>query len=318
MIVLGSRLNIRQVSYNWKSFARHARKVWVDIDPAEFRKPFVKADLEIVSDLKIFLDLLADRLEKRGVSRSFENWVQWCGKIRNKYTPCIKDYPVSSSRINPYHFIAELFQHLGSGDIVVCGNATATIVPYQIGALKDGMRLISNSGSASMGYDIPAALGAAIANTSARVICLAGDGSAMMNIQELQTISGYGCDVKVFILDNDGYLSIKQTQKNFFGTEAGASSASGLSFPDFRKLAGAFGFRSTNITKSRWRTRLRMFLESKGPSLARVELDLAQEFEPRLKSRMVDGVITTPELDDMHPFLPADELEEVRREALAI
>ena len=318
VIILGSRLNVRQVSYNWSSFARQAKKVWVDIDPAEFRKPFVKADLEVLADAKVFLKILSDRLRMRNKSRGFHRWLHWCQNIRGAYTPKAADYPVSKDRINPYHFVAALFDHLKEGDIVVCGNATATIVPYQIGALKKGMRLISNSGSASMGYDIPAAIGAAAAKSDARVVCLAGDGSAMMNIQELQTISGLNLNVTVFILDNDGYLSIKQTQKNFFGREAGASSGSGLSFPDFLKIGRAFGLNSFRLNKRNWRNKLKTFIELSGPTLCCVELDLKQEFEPRLKSKMIDGVITTPELDDMYPFLPVDELERVRAEAMKI
>lgn len=167
-----------------------------------------------------------------------------------------------------------------------------------------------------MGYDIPGALGAAVANPEARVICLAGDGSSMMNIQELQTIAGLGLNVLVFILNNDGYLSIKQTQRNFFGREAGSSTASGLTFPDFEKVGNAFGFSSVTIDKNSWKAKLAKFMQGSGPKLCNVSLDLIQEFEPRLKSKMVAGVITTPELDDMYPFIDPDELNEVRASAL--
>jgi len=177
------------------------------------------------------------------------------------------------------------------------------------------MQLISNSGCASMGYDIPGALGAAIANPAARVICLAGDGSGMMNIQELQTIAGLDLNVLVFILNNDGYLSIKQTQRNFFGREAGSSTSSGLTFPNFEKVGSAFGLFSISIEKESWKQKLSKFMEAKGPRLCNVSLDLTQEFEPRLKSKMVDGVITTPELDDMYPFLGQKELNQVRNSA---
>ena len=169
-----------------------------------------------------------------------------------------------------------------------------------------------------MGYDIPAALGAAIANPDARIICLAGDGSSMMNIQELETISGLKLNVLVFILNNDGYLSIKQTQRNFFKREAGSSSKSGLSFPDFKKLGEAFSFRSIDLKKEGWKERLKVFLNSPGPSLCNTFLDVHQEFEPRLKSKMVDGVISTPELDEMHPFLDPQELASIRDSALNI
>ena len=318
LIVLGSRLNIRQVSYNWQSFARNAKKIWVDIDKAEFNKPYVKADITIEADLKTFLPALQVQLQYSQWRAQHHSWVDWCIDINERFTPKAEDYPVSEDAINSYHFIEELFRHLKANDIVVCGDATATIVPFQIGKIKAGMRLFSNSGSASMGYDIPAALGAAVANPQARVICLAGDGSSMMNIQELETISHLGLNVLVFILNNDGYLSIKQTQRNFFKREAGSSSQSGLSFPDFRKLGEAFSFRSIELKKEGWKNTLAKFRALAGPSLCNTFLDLHQEFEPRLKSKMVNGVISTPELDDMHPFLDPDRIAAIRASATNI
>jgi acetolactate synthase-1/2/3 large subunit len=318
VLIIGSRLNIRQVSYNWSSFARNAKKIWVDIDPAEFKKPFVKADLEIIADAKAFLEALNAEASRRIKRKAFDKWVDWCRSIKMQYTPNIKDYPVSVDRINAYHFVAELFDQLAEGDIVVCGDATATIVPYQIGHLKPNMRLISNSGSASMGHDIPGAVGAIVANPDARVICLAGDGSSMMNIQELQTLKQLNGNVKIFILDNDGYLSIKQTQRNFFGREAGSSAESGLSMPDFEKLGQGFGLPSYRIGKGGWKEKLKHVLSQLGPVLAVVELDLVQEFEPRLKSKMENGVITTPELDDMHPFMAVNVIDAIRSSATKI
>lgn len=318
VIILGSRLNIRQVSYNWQSFARNAKKIWVDIDNAEFKKPYVMADQTIEADLKFFIPLLLQFLHEKSWKPKHEAWVKWCIDINSRFTPKPEDYPVSKNAINSYHFVAELFSNLGAGDIVVCGDATATIVPFQIGKYKPGMRLFSNSGSASMGYDIPAALGAAIANPKARIICLAGDGSSMMNIQELQTISNLKLNVLVFILNNDGYLSIKQTQRNFFKREAGSSSQSGLSFPDFQKLGEAFSFRSIELKNIDWKNNLFQFMSAPGPSLCNVFLDLDQEFEPRLKSKIINGLISTPELDDMHPFLSSEEISKIRLSALNI
>jgi acetolactate synthase I/II/III large subunit len=318
VIVVGSRLNIRQVSYNWSSFARHARKIWIDIDPAELKKPFVKADLLINADARQILQEILARADLRRLKAHNQKWLDWCQRVKNRYTPKPADYPNSKDRINPYHFVYELFTLLKEDDIVVCGDATATIVPFQIAVLKEGMRLISNSGAASMGHDIPAALGAAVAAPGRRVICLAGDGSSMMNIQELQTVAQLKANIKIFILDNDGYLSIKQTQRNFFGAESGSSPASGISFPDFVKVGRAFGLPATRIRKARWKSKLADFLRLSGPCLAQVELDVDQEFEPRLKSKMVHGEITTPELDDMHPFLAPEEMDRIRREAAEI
>jgi acetolactate synthase-1/2/3 large subunit len=318
VLVLGSRLNIRQVSYNWASFARNARKIWVDIDRAEFDKPFVRADLAIHAHLAPFLAQLgAAARAERWVPRH-GRWLAWCQQIRRRYSPKAADYPVSKDAINAYHFVDALFDALGPDDIVVCGDATATIVPYQIGRLKRGMRLVSNSGSASMGYDLPAAIGAAVARPGSRVICLAGDGSVMMNIQELQTLRALGADLKVMVLDNGGYLSIKQTQWNFFGREFGASPASGVTFPDFARVGEAFGLPAFELGREDWRRQLGVVLERGGPLVCRVPLDQLQEFQPRLKSRMVDGVIRTPELEDMFPFLPPEEIGAVRQSAVAL
>lgn len=314
VIVIGSRLNIRQTSYNWDSFARNAKIIWIDIDPSEFEKPFVKADLKITADAGAFMRGMSNVLQTN-IELASQEWVNWCTNIRSEYSPKSTDYPVSTDRINAYHLIEELFGHLAEDDIVVCGDATATIVPYQIGKIKRGMRLISNSGCASMGYDIPGAAGAAIAEPNRRIICLAGDGSSMMNIQELQTLSELDANLKVIILDNDGYLSIKQTQRNFFGRESGSSSTSGLSFPCFEKVGEAFGLASIRIGKESWVEKLSSFLALPGSGLAVVELDLIQEFEPRLKSKMVGETIQTPELDDMYPFLDSDILDFIRSSA---
>lgn len=316
LLVFGSRLNIRQISYNWSSFARNAKKIWIDIDPIEFKKPFVKADIEITADILDFLLKTNAFIDCNGYKRRHSAWLNWCRDIKDKYSPCVEDYPVSEDAINAYHFIDTLFDSLNGTDIVVCGNATATIVPFQIGKIPSGLRLLSNSGCASMGYDIPGAIGAAVASRTSRIICLAGDGSGMMNLQELQTIIGLNLNVIVFILNNDGYLSIKQTQRNFFGRESGSSSQSGLSFPDFEKIGMAFGFRAYSISKKDWKNKLAHILRNEGPALCNVKLDLKQEFEPRLKSKIVDGLISTPELDDMYPFLDPDELRSVRDSAL--
>jgi acetolactate synthase-1/2/3 large subunit len=318
VLVLGSRLNVRQVSYNWDSFARGARKIQVDVDPAELTKPFPRPDLAIAAHLAPFLAELATQARARGWKPRHARWVEWCRDIRARYTPRSADYPGSATAINPYHFVEGLFERLAPGDLVACGDATATIVPFQIGRMKAGMRLFSNSGCASMGYDLPAALGTAVASPGSRVICLAGDGSVMMNIQELQTIKTHRLLVKVFVLDNGGYLSIKQTQRNFFGRESGTSPDCGLEFPDFRAVGAAFGLESIRLTRAGWRGEVEDFLARPGPGLCAVPLDQDQEFMPRLKSRMVDGVIRTPELEDMFPFLERSELEAVRASALAI
>ena len=167
-----------------------------------------------------------------------------------------------------------------------------------------------------MGYDLPAALGAAVANPSRRVVCLAGDGSIMMNLQELETLKAWNVDVLVVILDNDGYLSIKQTQQNFFGHDHGASPKSGVTFPDFTQVAKAFGLDAHVLDpEGNWKAQLREIVLAKGPRLVVAPLEISQEFIPRLKSKMVNGKIETPELDDMFPHIDENELAELRKSA---
>jgi acetolactate synthase-1/2/3 large subunit len=312
LLVLGSRLNIRQVSYNWKSFARAAFKIQVDIDAAELDKPTVRPDLPIHCDLKLFLGEMAAQVEQRSpqtTAANHESWLAWCRERRSLYPVVREEQKLDGPPINPYGFIHRLFEGLRDDDVVVCGNATACIVPYQAADLKQGQRLISNSGSASMGYDLPAAIGAAAARDGKRVICLAGDGSIQMNIQELQTLVHYRLPVKLFVLENGGYLSIRSTQAAFFGRFVGEGPASGASFPSMAGLAMEYGISSFDLYSMQDLPRVFAELEKPGPSLIQVHLDINQGFEPRIRSRqLADGTIVSPNLEDMYPFLSEDEL----------
>jgi acetolactate synthase-1/2/3 large subunit len=311
LLVLGSRLNIRQVSYNWKSFARNALKIQVDVDSAELRKPFVRPDIPIHCDLRLFLSECVRQLNACDYEGGHEEWLLQASEWKTKYPVVHEKQRVTGPPLNSYDFIDRLFDFMADDDAVVCGNATACIVPYQVGKLKKGQRLISNSGAASMGYDLPAAIGAAVAR-NARTICIAGDGSLQMNIQELQTALGYNLPVKIFVLNNGGYLSIRQTQTGFFkGRKIGESSESGITFPAMSRIAEAYGIPSFTIEKVEDLAIIPRELNTPGPTLFDVHLDPAQEFEPRLRSRILpDGKIVTPNLEDMYPFLSEEELAE--------
>jgi len=211
--------------------------------------------------------------------------------------------------LNPYYFMEMLSDRLGADDVVVCGNATACILPFQVMKIRKGQRLISNSGSASMGYDLPAALGAAVARGGHRVICLAGDGSLQLNIQELQTVVHHKLPLKIVVLNNGGYLSIRSTQSNFFGRVMGESPASGVSFPDFVKVGQAYGIPSVRVERDSEMGTVEAALAASGPALIEVMLDPKQEFEPRSRSKVLpDGTIVSPPLEDMYPFLSPEEL----------
>jgi len=295
VLVLGSRLNIRQVSYNWNSFARFATKIQVDIDQAELHKPLAKADLAVHCDVKQFL---AEMVRQLGDSRSTDAghaaWLARASQWKAQYPVVQAKQRVPGPPLNVYDFISRLFSMLRPDDAVVCGNATACIVPFQTAQLKAGQRLISNSGAASMGYDLPAAIGVAIAR-GARTICLAGDGSLQMNVQELQTVIGNRLPIKLFVLNNHGYLSIRQTQKGFFqGRRIGESPESGVTFPVMAKIGAAYGIPSFSIEKIADMDVVKREIESDGPALFDVHLDPEQEFEPRLRSRIgTNGKILT-------------------------
>ena len=311
LLVLGSRLNIRQVSYNWQSFARRAFKMQVDVDRAELEKPTVRPDLGIHCDLKVFLREMLSQLDRvQDFSAKHAGWLAWCRERVARYPVVQEKHRQAGPPLNPYFFVERLFASLADDDVVVCGNAAACIVPYQTARLKQGQRLISNSGSASMGHDLPALIGAAIGRGGKRVICLAGDGSMQLNVQELQTIVHYQLPVKIFVFENGGYLSIRQTQSNFFGHLVGESPRSGVSFPDMAKVAVAFGLPAVEMESARDLAGIAALLDAPGPSLAVIHLDPAQEFEPRLKSRQLpDGTLVSPSLEDMYPFLDPEELE---------
>ncbi|MEI6514788.1 MAG: thiamine pyrophosphate-binding protein [bacterium] len=311
LLVLGSRLNIRQVSYGWKSFAKNAFKIQVDVDPAELDKPTVKPDMPVCCDLLVFLDVLNAEIDARGKSLAGHNaWLAWCKERVTRYPVVLERHRVFNGYINPYHFIEKLFECLGENDVVVCANATATIIPFQAAKIKRGQRLFSNSGSASMGYDLPASVGAAVASNGRRVICLAGDGSLQMNIQELQTIVHNSLPIIIIVLNNDGYVSIRQTQANFFGHMIGESPKTGVSFPDIVKVAKAYGLPAVRLDSPDFPGALGEVLSGKGPCVVEVMLDPGQSFEPKTSSRKLpDGRMVSAPLEDMYPFLDREELK---------
>jgi acetolactate synthase-1/2/3 large subunit len=316
VLVLGSRLNIRQVSYNWQSFARDARVAMVDIDTAELAKPTLNLYRPIHANLRDFF-AAAEKVKLPGSDQSAARaaFLSW-SRLRAASYPVVRDeYWAKASPINPYCFGQALFDALNDDDIIVTGDGTACVTIFQSANLKSGQRLYTNSGCASMGYDLPAAIGAYYAS-GRRVICLAGDGSIMMNLQELQTIAGLNMPVKIFVLNNDGYHSIRQVQENYFSDNiVGCGPDSGLTFPDFQRLAGGFGISASRAHgHADLAAVIAAALHDDGPHICEIMLDKAQGFAPKLASRRLDdGTMVSPALEDMAPFLPRDELEAAMR-----
>lgn len=309
VITVGSRNNIRQVSYNWENYAKNAKLVCVDIDKAELDKKTVNPTLKIHADCKNFIAQLLVAVEQHQQT----DWNIWAQYIKVKYPPVQEAPRIEDSPIEPYAFIEKLIQHFKEDEVVVGGNGTAFLVPFQVGRVKKGQRYIWNSGDASMGYDLPAAIGACCANGRKDTICLAGDGSIMMNLQELQTMKHYQLPIKLFILNNDGYISIQQTQKNFFeGRMTACTRDSGVTFPDFIRLGQAFDLPTVRIeSKENLDAQIRKVLSMEGPVLCEVMLTPGYIFAPKLSAKKLpDGSMVSPSLEDLFPFLPKEEVEE--------
>lgn len=315
LIVLGCRLNIRQISYNYREFAKHAYKVMVDIDQAELYKPTIKIDWPIWADLRDFVDDMNAILSSRLQSNLHTKWLDWCRGTNTRYPAVLPEYYRTADLLNPYVFVREFTSQLKEDDQIVCGNGSACVIGFQAAVIKRKTRLFTNSGCAAMGYGFPAAIGACVARGGRRVVCIDGDGSFQMNLQELQTVVYNRFNIKIIYLNNNGYHSIRQTQTNLYGGRplVGVSEGNGLSFPDAERLAAAYQVPFVRVTREDDIHALIEIMESDGPLFAEIVVDPNQCFAPKLSSKVQpDGTITSPEIDDMHPFLPRQEYEELK------
>ena len=308
VICLGTRNNIRQVSYNWTSFARYAKRIIIDIDEAELHKKTVKGDILIHSDAKVFITkLLGSIPEDFSVAKS---WLKWCIARKEKYPVVLDEYKTPNDHyVHPYSFIEKLTDVLDENAVLVAGNGTACVVLFQAGIVKDRQRIFWNSGCAAMGYALPAAIGAALAENK-EVVCITGDGSIQMNLQELQTVKQNNLSVKIFILNNQGYRSIEQTQAAFFNSDfIGCNEETGVSFPDNSKLADLYGLKYFRIdSTARMDQVIDSALSYKGALICEVILNNNYIFSPKLSSeKKPDGRLISKPLEDLYPFLERDE-----------
>jgi acetolactate synthase I/II/III large subunit len=330
LLVVGCRLNVRQIGYEFAAFARAAQLVVVDIDAAELAKPTISPDLAVHADVGWFVRTLRELATNEPVPDSRAAWLSWCSARRERYPVVLPEYRRRDAPINPYVFIDELSDQLEDDDVVVMANGAACVTPLQALRLKRHQRVIVNSGTAGMGYDLPAAIGAACARRagpsgSRRVVCLAGDGSIQMNLQELETLVYYDLPVKVFVFNNGGYLSMRLTQDNLFaGARFGESSANGVGLPNMVAVAGAYGMAANRVgSHAALSAAIADTLAADGPSLLDVVMDPEQGFAPKvIAEKRPDGTIVSKPLEDMFPWLDPEELREnmvvdlYRREAL--
>lgn len=311
VISLGCRLSVRQVSYNFRTWARAAKVIMADIDRYELQKPTLHVDLPVWADLRDVVPRLAARAKdaEKGA------WLSRCQKWRAKYPVITEAMCGKAKPANPYCFLKEAAKRFAEDELIVVGNGTACVAGSHGLPMRKGQRFLIQSGMASMGYDLPAALGAAFASGKKRIVLITGDGSVQMNLQELQTLLTNRVPVKIFLLNNGGYQSIRLTQKAFFGghTLVGVGYDSGdLEFPDMRKIARAYGYPFSRCdSNEKLAGAIRRFLAKDGCGILEIMVDPAQKFEPKSSSKqLADGRIVSPPLEDLAPFLSREELEE--------
>jgi len=318
VLSLGCRLSTRQVSFNYEAWAREAYKIMVDIDSQELIKPTLNIDLPVRSDVKEFiqkLNIYLSELESKSDENVFNNeeWLSRCNNWKNKYPVVNDEKHEQTEMVNVYAFLDKLTSKLSEGMEIVAGNgsACACIHAYK---LKKDQRLIVNSGAASMGYDLPAAIGACFAIDKQPLICVTGDGSIQMNLQELQTIIHHNLPIKIFIINNQGYQSIRITQRSFFEEPlVGIGDDSGdLSFPDMQKIAKAYGFPFLRChTNEELDDSINNALSADSYFICELMVDTDQGFEPKSASkRLPDGRMVSAPLEDLQPFLNRDEFKD--------
>ncbi len=311
VVAMGCRLSIRQVGYNWENFAPSARLIAIDIDRAELEKPTIRVDVPVHANVRDIIREMLDVVGDTSPGVEHESWLAWCRERVARYPTVLPEYWESKGPANPYCFVAALFSQLAQGEVVVCADGTACAVTFHAAVLREGQRLYHNSGSAPMGYDLPAAIGACFARGRKPVTCLAGDGSIMMNLQELQTIATHRLPIRIFVLNNGGYHSIRQTQHAYFpDNPVGFDRPSGVGFPDFELLARAFSIRYSRCSSNAELVEaVENVLATDGPMICEVLIDQAQPFAPKLSSRKnPDGTMVSSRLEDMSPFLSREEL----------
>lgn len=315
LIILGTRLSIRQTGYAYDLFAPKAFKAMVDIDLAEMQKPTLNIDLPIHTSLSEFIDKLSDAVTSFVAPESFDRFKKWGRELEKKLPTLFDDNPDCEGYTNSYRFADELFTQLKSGDIVVTGNGTAYTCTYQAMRVKEGIRVFANQGCAAMGYDLPAAIGAAVSHEAqvndvkvGRTILITGDGSIQMNIQELQTLMTYNLPLKIFVLENEGYLAIKTTQKSFFNGEfTGSNPSSGVICPNLQKIAAAYGIPYFSVSENGevLKTTIADTLATKGPVICEIHMHPEQTLFPKSASFMDSktGKMSSAPLQKMAPFL---------------
>tara|TARA_Y100000782_G_scaffold38897_1_gene43437 strand:+ start:1998 stop:3797 length:1800 start_codon:yes stop_codon:yes gene_type:complete len=313
VISIGSSLHVTVIGYNYLQFAREAKKIIIDIDDTSHQKKTIKKDLFIQADAKDLLEKLLENLKNIKLN-NYSNWLEKCNLWKKKYKVCLPEYKNSTIGINSYFLIDSVCKHSSEGDIFVSdAGGTFYVVSQAIQLNHANQRYIPSSAMATMGYSLPAAIGISVATNGKRVIAFTGDGSLQQNIQELQTVIEYNLPIKLFVLNNDGYHSIRTSQTNYFEKRyIGESSKSGVSFPDITKIANAYGIKSVRVNETNNLDEvIEEVLNHDGPVICDVIVPREQEVIPTVASRVnKDGSMSSRPLEDMYPFLDRKEYKD--------
>ena len=306
VLSLGSRLSIRQVGYNYKTWAREAYTIVVDVDGEELKKPTIHVDMPVCADVKDVMRMMNEQLgDTRLETDSF--WLEKCNHWKKAFPVVLPKHYEQKGLANVYAFIKEVSKVLPEDYVTVVGNGSACVVGSHGYEIKKGQRFIINSAIASMGYDLPAAIGACVAEGGKEIVCLSGDGSIQMNLQELQTIQTNKLPIKIFVINNNGYHSIRQTQTNFFGEPyVGIGPQShDLEFPDMKKIAYAYDYPFFRCESNDTLVEtIRRVFETEGAVICEIMVSIDQNFEPKSATkRLEDGTLVSPPLEDLAPFL---------------
>jgi acetolactate synthase I/II/III large subunit len=309
LLAVGAGLPISAIGFNAAAFAPKAKKILVNVEEGELQKGNVTVDHAIRADARDFLTALLAGLQDRTIAPP-ERWLSACRDWKRRYPPVPEDARTEAGFVNSYAFVDRLSDLLRGGEVIVTGNSLDACSIYQAFRVKRGQRVLLNVNYGAMGWDLPAAVGAAVANRPAKTILVTGDGSIQFNIQELQTVRQNDLPLKIFLFNNDGYESIRATQNAYFeGRFVGADRASGIGNPDFAKLAAAYGLSFARIPTNAELDRVGAFLEEEGPGVCELILSPTQGRNPKVTSaRREDGSMESRPLEDMFPFLPREEV----------
>ena len=311
LLSIGARLGVRQISYNYKAFARDAFRAMVDIDEAELKKPTLDLHMPVHSDASIFIHEMLNQLSGSEIDTK-PKWISWCEERKRVLPTIFQDNSINPKYVNSYVFADVLFKNLKENSIVITGNGTAYTSTFQIMHLKKGVRVFTNQGCASMGYDLPAAIGACFATDKSPVILITGDGSIQMNIQDLQTIAFHKLPIKIFVLNNNGYLAIRTTQDTYFeGRHFASAPESGVSCPNICRIADAYGIKTARISAEKdLSDEILNILNTPCAVVCEVLMDPEQTLYPKLSSKEnPDGSLVSKPLEDMYPFISREEFK---------